>query len=236
MTNNDKPIVIFLIELRTRLIYSLIVFFVILSVLLLYANQLYTFLATPLLKILPQGHLIATQILSPFFVPFKLAFMVSFLAATPFFLYQLWIFISPALYLHERSLVWPSLFLSIILFYAGIAFAYFFIFPALFYFLANTAPPGIVVSPDISDYLDFTMRLLFIFGGLFEIPMLMVLLTALNVIMRERFSAYRPYAFICAFIIGMLFAPPDILSQTILAIPIYLLYEIGILAIRFVVK
>jgi sec-independent protein translocase protein TatC len=226
----------FLVELRSRLIYSLIVLFIVFALLLYFANNLYTWLALPLLKFLPQGHLIATQIVSPFFVPFKLAFMASILLVTPYFLYQLWAFISPALYGHERRLIWPFIFMSTFLFYAGIAFAYFIIFPLLFHFLAGIAPVGVVLSPDISEYLDFTIKLLLIFGTLFEIPMIMLLLVLTGVVSRERFIKMRAYAIVGAFIIGMLLAPPDVLSQTLLAIPIWLLYEIGILLTRFVGK
>jgi sec-independent protein translocase protein TatC len=223
----------FLIELRSRLIHSLIVLFFIFAVLLYFANNLYTWLAFPLLRFLPQGHLIATQIVSPFFVPFKLAFMASMLIGVPFFLYQLWAFIAPALYGHERRLVWPFLLVSAFLFYAGITFAYFIIFPALFHFLAQVVPEGVILSPDINAYLDFTIKLLLVFGGLFEIPIIMVLLVSTNVVTRPRFIKMRSYAIVAAFILGMLLAPPDVLSQVLLAIPIWLLYEMGILLSHF---
>lgn len=223
----------FLAELRSRLIYSLIVLFAIFAVLLYFANHLYTWLALPLLKFLPQGHLIATQIVSPFFVPFKLAFMASMLLAVPFFLYQLWAFISPALYGHERRQVWPFIFVSVFLFYAGIAFAYFVIFPMLFHFLAHIAPAGVMLSPDISEYLDFAIKLLLVFGGLFEIPIIMVLLVSTGIVTRARLIKWRSYAIVGAFIVGMLIAPPDVLSQTILAVPVWLLYEAGILMTRW---
>lgn len=224
----------FLIELRTRLVRSLIVLFIIFAVFLYFANNLYTYLALPLLKFLPQGHLIATEIVSPFFVPFKLAFMASMLVAVPFFLYQLWGFIAPALYGHEKRMVWPFLLFSAFLFYAGIAFAYGAIFPMLFHFLARVAPEGVVLSPDISEYLDFTMKLLLVFGCLFEIPMVMVLLIATNITSREWFIKMRSYAIVGSFVVGMLLAPPDVLSQTVLAIPIWLLYELGIILSRWV--
>jgi len=194
-----------------------------------FANHLYTLLALPLLKFLPQGHLIATEIVSPFFVPFKLAFMAAMFISVPFFLYQAWSFISPALYGHERKLIWPFLLMSIILFYCGLAFAYFVIFPMLFHFLANVAPQGVMLSPDISEYLDFTIKLLLVFGGLFEIPIVMVLLTSLGMVKHEKFVKMRSYAIVGSFVLGMLLAPPDVLSQTLLAVPIWMLYEIGIL-------
>src|SRR3990167_2191566 len=218
----------FLIELRTKLIYSLILLLILFTVLIYFANELYTLLALPLLKFLPQGHLIATQIVSPFFVPFKLAFWTAMLLAMPFFLYQLWMFIAPALYSNERKMVWSLLFISTGLFYAGIAFAYFVILAVLFQFLSHTAPQGVVLSPDIAEYLDFTMRLLLVFGALFEIPIAMTVLVSVNVLSRDRFVKMRSYAIVAAFVIGMLLAPPDVLSQTLMAIPICLLYEIGI--------
>lgn len=230
---NQQTAIQFFIELRSRLIYTLLVFIFLFAVLLYFASDLYTLLALPLLKFLPQGHLIATQIVSPFFVPFKLAFMAAMLLAAPFFLYQLWAFIAPALYGHERRLIWPFIFLSTILFYAGIAFAYFVIFPMLFHFLASIAPVGVTLAPDITAYLDFAIKLLLVFGALFEIPIAMVLLVSTNIVTRARFKAMRAYAIIGAFILGMLLAPPDVFSQTILAVPIWLLYEIGILLTHF---
>lgn len=226
----------FLVELRTRLIRSIIVLFAVFAVLTYFANTLYTWLALPLLKFLPQGHLIATQIVSPFFVPFKLAFMASMLLVVPYFVFQAWGFIAPALYVHERRLVWPFLLASSFLFYSGLAFAYFCIFPMLFHFLAGIAPVGVILSPDISEYLDFTIKLLLVFGGLFEIPMIMVLLVATNLVSRARLISMRSYAIVGAFILGMLLAPPDVLSQTILAVPIWLLYEAGLLLTRLVGK
>lgn len=228
-THNNPNVVHFLIELRSRLIYSLIVLMLLFAILLYFANHLYTWLALPLLKFLPQGHLIATQIVSPFFVPFKLAFMAAVLLAAPFFLYQTWAFVAPALYNYERRFVWPFLFTSVGLFYTGIAFAYFVIFPMLFQFLAGVVPDGVVLSPDINEYLDFTIKLALIFGALFEIPVAMFLLVSSGIVTRARFIKMRSYAIVGAFIVGMLLAPPDVFSQTILALPIWLLYEIGIL-------
>lgn len=224
----------FFVELRRRLIYFLLVLFTLLMVLLYFANSLYTLLAAPLLKYIPQGHLIATEIVSPFFVPFKLAFMLAFLLSMPFLLYQVWKFVAPALYLHERRIIWPFLIISCLLFYAGMSFAYFIIFPMLFHFLAKVAPQGVAFAPDIRAYLDFSTQLLLVFGVLFEIPIAMVVLVLSKLVTRQRLKAMRSYAIVCAFIIGMLFAPPDVISQTILAIPIWLLYEIGILLQQFV--
>lgn len=225
-----------LLELRGRLIRFLIILFLFFAILLYFSNNLYTLLALPLLKFLPQGHLIATQIVSPFFVPFKLAFMAAFLLSMPFFLYHLWAFVAPALYGHEKRLIWPFLLLSTGLFYAGLAFAYFIIFPLLFHFLATVVPNGVVLSPDITEYLNFTTKLLLIFGCLFEIPIVMLLLTLANIVTHQRFVKLRSYAIVGAFVVGMLLAPPDVLSQTLLAIPIWLLFEMGILLTRFARK
>jgi sec-independent protein translocase protein TatC len=199
-----------------------------------FANNLYTLLALPLLKHLPVGQgLIATNVVSPFFAPVELTFVASLFLAVPIILYQVWAFIAPALYQHERRLIWPLLFISVILFYVGVAFAYFVIFPLLFAFLTQTAPHGVLVSPDISQYLDFTLKLLFIFGSIFEVPVATILLILTGVTTRETLVKYRSYAIVAAFVIGMLLAPPDILSQTLLAIPLWLLFEMGIWLSRF---
>lgn len=226
----------FFIELRSRLINALIIFLIVFAILLYFANHLYTYLAKPLLKFLPAGHLIATQIVSPFFVPMKLALMVALLIVVPIFLYQSWAFIAPALYRHERRKIFPFLVLSTGLFYLGTAFAYFVIFPMLFHFLSKVAPEGVVLSPDISAYLDFTIKLLMSFGILFEIPMIMLLLVMLNLLTRRNFIQWRSYALVLSFVLGMLLAPPDVISQTILALPIFCLYEVGIFLCRFVAQ
>lgn len=224
----------YLIELRTRLLRCLVCLVAVFALLSYQANTLYTWLSFPLLHHLPSGHLIATQVVAPFFAPFKLAFLVAVLVCVPVFLYQMWQFISPALYGRERRWLWPFFMLSLMLFYAGVAFAYFFIFPLLFQFLAKATPVGVVLMPDMNDYLNFTTQLLLVFGVLFEIPMVMVLLVGLNVVTRERLLAWRSYAIVGAFILGMLVAPPDVLSQTLLALPMWGLYELGLLLTRWV--
>ncbi len=235
--NNEKSqAVYFLVELRAKLISSLCILMVFFAILTYFSNTIYSLLAQPLLKFIPEGHLIATQIMSPFFVPFKLAFCAALLLTMPVFLYQVWTFIAPALYGHERRLVWPLLLTSTSLFYGGIVFAYLAILPILFQFLVNTAPHGVMISPDITVYLNFTLGLLLSFGILFEIPIAMTILVSTNIITRQRFIAVRSYAIVGAFILGMLIAPPDVLSQTIIAIPICLLYELGIALSRFVKK
>lgn len=228
-TNFHQAVYLFA-EFRTRLIYSLIVLSLIFSVLLFFSNNLYHALALPLLKFLPQGHLIATKILSPFFVPFKLALMASLLLGAPFFLYQIWAFVAPALYGHERRMIWPFLLMSTILFYAGILFAYTIIFPMLFHFLSKLAPEGVILMPDIGEYLDFAIKLLLIFGSLFQIPILMICLVSIRLVTYERLVRFRSYAIVLAFVMGMLLAPPDVMSQFIVSIPICFLYEIGLIA------
>lgn len=231
-TSDHHHAIVLLVELRSRLISSLLVLGVVFAVLSYFANDLYSLLALPLLKFLPQGHLIATQLVSPFFVPFKLAFLTALVVTMPVFLHQFWSFISPALYGHEKRMVWPFLLLSVVLFYVGILFAYFAVFPMLFRFLAQTLPQGVVLSPDIGEYFDLTIKLMIIFGVLFEIPMVMLLLVSVGVVSREQFIKKRSYAFLGAFIVAMLLAPPDVLSMTLLAIPIWLLYEMGIVLTR----
>ncbi len=237
MNNENAAILRFLIELRKRLLNCLVALIIVFGVLLYFANDLYTLLALPLLKHLPQGHgLIATNVVAPFFVPFELTFVVTLFICVPVFLYQLWAFVAPALYKHERRWVWPLLLLSTLLFYFGIAFAYLVIFPILFKFFTQTAPQGVMVSPDISQYLDFTLKLFFIFGMMFEVPVAIILLIWSGITSREYLIKMRPYAVIAAFIIGMLLAPPDVLSQTLLAVPLWLLFEVGIFLARFLSK
>ncbi|HSW68781.1 MAG TPA: twin-arginine translocase subunit TatC [Gammaproteobacteria bacterium] len=234
MNENNRQLIQYLIELRSRLLKCLFILFVIFAILVCFSNELYTFLALPLLKNLPEGRgLIATNIVSSFFVPFELAFVTAIFASIPFFLYHLWAFIAPALYQRERRLMQPLLFISTLLFYLGAAFAYFIIFPILFAFFAHAAPAGVMLSPDISQYLDFTLKLFLIFGTLFEVPVIICLLVWANIVSREKFIKIRPYAIVSAFVMGMLLAPPDVLSQTLFAIPLWLLFEIGIMLSGF---
>lgn len=234
MKENHAAMLRFLIELRKRLIYSLLALGIIFGVLFYFANELYTLLAQPLLKHLPVGQgLIATNIVAPFFVPFELTFVIALFVTVPVFLYQLWAFIAPALYQHERRWVWPLLLISTLLFYLGVAFAYFVIFPIVFSFLVHTAPRGVLVSPDISQYLDFTLKLFFIFGAIFEVPVATILLIWTGVTTREKLIRMRPYAIVAAFVVGMLLGPPDVLSQTLLAVPLWMLFELGIFVAKF---
>ncbi|MDQ2993826.1 MAG: twin-arginine translocase subunit TatC [Pseudomonadota bacterium] len=219
----------YLHELRARLIQSLLVIGVLFVVCCLFANPLYHMLALPLLQQMPAGNnLIATQVAATLLVPFKFALIVAIVLAMPYLLYQFWSFIAPALYKQERRLLWSVLFASSTLFYMGIAFAYGVVFPLMFSFFISTAPTGVEVRPDISQYLDFTLSLFMAFGVIFEVPMLTWLLARLGVVTVEQLRAARPYVIVGAFIVGMLLSPPDVVSQIILAVPICLLYEMGL--------
>ena len=224
----------FLTELRKRLILSLLVLAILFFVTLYFSNQLYTWLALPLIKQLPQKHLIATNLMSAFFTPFELAFYVAIFLAMPVFLYHIWAFIAPALYPQEKRAIWPLLFGTIILFYLGILFAYAAIFPILFAFLAHAAPSGVQVMPDISQYLEFTLKLFLIFGVIFEIPVMVIVLVKTKMVTREKLIELRPYIIVSAFVMGMLIAPPDVLSQTLVALPLWWLYEFGLFLLRFI--
>jgi sec-independent protein translocase protein TatC len=232
--NDGANLFYFLSELRQRLIKSIFVLAFLFFILCYFSNDLYTVLAIPLLKNLPQGHgLIAINIVAPVFAPIELTFFITVFLTMPFFLYQLWGFVAPALYRHEKKLIWPLLFISVLLFYLGIAFAYFIILPILFAFVTHTAPSGVSVSPDMTEYLDFTLKLFFVSGVIFEIPIITILLVWAKVTTREQLIRVRPYIIVSAFILGMLLGPPDVLSQTLLALPMWLLFEAGILLSRF---
>ena len=195
-----------------------------------FANDLYQLLAMPLLESLPENSsMIATDVASPFFAPFKLTLVLSFFIAIPFVLYQIWGFIAPGLYRNEKKLVAPLLLSSTLLFYAGMAFAYFVVFPIAFAFFNSVAPEGVTVSTDISSYLNFVLKLFFAFGVSFEIPIAIILMCWTGVTDAKSLRAKRPYVVVGAFVVGMLLTPPDVISQTLLAIPMWLLFEIGII-------
>lgn len=227
---NDATLLHFLIELRRRLIHCVLLLLILFCGLIYFANQLYTLLALPLLKFLPhhQG-LIAINIAAPLFVPYELTFVSSIFLGVPFFLYQLWRFIAPALYKKEKRLLWPLLFGSTFLFYGGMSFAYFVVLPILFRLLTHTAPIGVMVSPDMTEYLNFTLKFLFIFGVIFEVPIIIIFLIWSGIVTRVQLQKFRPYMIVGAFIVGMLLAPPDVLSQTLVAIPLCVLFEMGML-------
>ena len=225
---DTQPLITHLIELRKRLLNCIISVIVIFLCLVYFANDIYHLVSAPLIKQLPQGStMIAT--------PIKLTFMVSLILSAPVILYQVWAFIAPALYKHERRLVVPLLVSSSLLFYIGMAFAYFVVFPLAFGFLANTAPEGVQVSTDIASYLSFVMALFMAFGVSFEVPVAIVLLCWMGITSPEDLRKKRPYVLVGAFVVGMLLTPPDVFSQTLLAIPMYCLFEIGVFFSRFYV-
>ncbi len=219
-----------LTEMRNRLIISVIAILVALIAIYPFANELYNFVAQPLLKHLPEGtSMIATQVTSPFMAPFKLSLVAAIFAAIPVILYQVWGFIAPGLYKHERRLVFPLLFMSIILFYLGAMFAYFVVFPLVFGFFTAMAPEGVTVMTDISSYLDFILKMFFAFGVVFEVPVLTIILVRSRIITSKKLAEKRPYVIVGAFAIGMLLTPPDVFSQTLLAVPMWLLFEMGLI-------
>ncbi len=218
-----------LIELRDRLLKSVLVIIVLLIPLFYFGNDLYTYLAEPLLKHMPEGtNMIATEVASPFLTPFKLSLVAAIFIAVPYLLYQAWSFIAPGLYQHERRLVVPLMFSSTMLFYAGVAFAYYVVFPLVFGFFIAVAPEGVAVMTDISSYLDFVLKLFIAFGIAFEVPIATILMCWTGMTTPEKLQAKRPYVIVGAFVIGMLMTPPDIISQTLLALPMWLLFEAGI--------
>ena len=226
-----------LLELRDRLLRSVVALIIIFVPLALVANELYEFLAKPLMEQLPEGtSMIATEPHAPFFVPFKFAFAVAFAIAIPYLMYQMWAFVAPGLYRHEKRMVFPLLVSSSVLFYLGIAFSYFVVFPLIFSFFANSAPEGVAVMTDISSYLGFVLKLFFAFGIAFEVPIATILLVKMGVTTPDSLAQKRPYIIIGAFILGMLLTPPDIFSQTMLAIPVWVLFEVGLYASRKMVK
>jgi len=235
---DELPFISHLIELRDRLLRIVLVVIVIFLGLVPFANWLFTQLAGPLMAHLPEGSsMVAIDVASPFFTPFKLALVLSIFIAMPVILYQLWAFIAPGLYQHERKRTLPLLVSSTALFYLGAAFAYFAVFPLVFAFLTSAAPQGVEVMTDISRYLDFVLTLLFAFGVAFEIPIAVVLLVWTGAVTPQALREKRAYVIVGAFVVGMLLTPPDIISQTLLALPMWLLFEIGVfLGERFAPK
>jgi len=230
MSSIQQPLISHLIELRNGLLKAIASVFIIFLGLVYFANDIYAYVSLPLKEQLPAGtSMIATGVTSSFFAPFKLTMMLSFFIAIPFVLHQIWSFIAPALYKHEKRLVLPMLFSSTVLFYAGIAFAYFLVFPVIFGFFTSVAPEGVTIATDIESYLDFVLKLFFAFGCAFEIPIAIILLCWAGVTTPNKLREKRPYVVVGAFVIGMLLTPPDIISQSMLAIPMLILYELGIL-------
>ncbi len=230
----DQPLIAHLIELRDRTIRVLIAVLLFFLCFIAFANDLYAYLAAPLQSLLPDGSsMIATQVASPFLAPFKLALYLSVYCAAPVILYQLWGFIAPGLYQNEKKIAAPLLVSSIILFYAGMAFAYFVVFPLVFGFFTTVGPTGVTVMTDIDAYLSFVLKLFLAFGLAFEIPIATMLLIKAGVASIETLKTKRPYVFIGCFVVGMLVTPPDMISQTLLAVPMWLLFEAGLIGARF---
>jgi len=225
----EQPLISHLLELRTRVTRMVIAILVLLVAFFPFGNDIYIFVAAPLMDVMPEGtSMIATQVASPFLTPFKLALVTAVFVAMPYLLHQLWSFIAPGLYQHEKRLAVPLLASSVILFYAGAAFAYFVVFPLVFAFLTSVAPEGVAVATDITAYLDFVLTLFFAFGISFEVPIATILLVLAGMTTPDKLAQKRPFVVVGAFVIGMLLTPPDVISQTLLAVPIWLLFEVGI--------
>lgn len=226
-----------LVELRDRLMHMVLAVLIVFIALFAFSEDIFTIAADPLLQLMPEGtSMIATGVTSPFLVPFKLVLLLSVLLTVPYLLHQIWAFIAPGLYRHEKRLAGPLLISSVLLFYCGIAFAYFVIFPILFAFFIGISPEGVEVMTDIGQYLDFIIAIFFAFGIAFEVPVATFLLIAAGATTPEKLAGKRPYIIIGAFFVGMLLTPPDVISQSLLAIPIWLLFELGLIMSRIFLK
>ena len=235
MNAEAQTLVEHLSELRRRLMYMAAGMLLCLVAAVPFANRLYTLAALPLMENLPAGaSMQAIDVVSPFFVPLKVAAMTAFLVSLPHTLYQLWAFVAPALYRHEKRLVLPLVTASVLLFFAGMAFCYFAVFPVMFKVLPATAPAGIQVAPDIGSYLSLIMGLFVAFGAAFEVPVLVVLLHRMGVVELSTLQSARPYVVVGAFVVAGILTPPDVLSQFLMAVPLLVLYEAGLLVCRFV--
>ena len=232
---NPESFVSHLIELRDRLLRSVIVVLIVFIPAAVFSGKLFTVLAAPMLSALStDGTMISTEVAGPFLVPLKFAFALSIAIAIPYLLYQIWSFIAPGLYDNEKRLAFPLLLSSTLLFYCGIAFAYFVVFPIMFSFFPSVAPMGIEVTPDINHYLGFVLKLFFAFGIAFEVPIATILLIKAGITTREKLASKRQYVVLGAFVVGMLLTPPDIFSQTMLAVPIWLLFELGLVMSKLI--
>lgn len=221
-----------LVELRSRLVKIAAAVLVLFVVLLPFANRIFNIVAQPLIDVLPSQQMIATDVASPLLTPFKLTFFVALFLAMPVVLYQVWAFVAPGLYRREKRFAFPLLGSSILLFYMGIAFAYFVVFPLIFGFFTSITPPGVEMMTDISSYLDFIIKIIMAFGVAFEVPVATVLIVWTGLTTPAKLAKARPYVFLSCFVIGMLLTPPDVISQTMLAVPVYILYELGLLFSR----
>jgi len=226
-----------LVELRDRLLRCVIAIVLVFICLFPWARDIYSMLAKPLLASLPAGgQLIATEVTAPFFVPIKVTMMAALVIALPYLLYQIWAFVAPGLYAHEKKLVMPLVTTSTVLFLCGMAFAYFLVFPIVFHFMVSVAPEGVAVMTDISKYLDFVLTLFIAFGVTFEVPVAVVILVRMGMVSVAKLREIRPYVVVGAFVIGAIFTPPDVVSQFMLAVPLWVLYEIGIIVAQWAGK
>jgi sec-independent protein translocase protein TatC len=226
-----------LMELRDRLLKSLIAIGIVFACLFAWASELYDLLAYPLVHSLPEGSkMIATGVITPFLIPVKVAAMVAFLVVLPYVLYQAWAFVAPGLYSHEKKLVLPLVVASTFLFLVGIAFCYFLVFGVVFRFVASVAPASIAVAPDIEQYLNFVLTMFLAFGVTFEVPIAVILLARMGIVTIEQLKGARPYFVVGAFVVAAVVTPPDVISQLLLAVPMCLLYEVGLFASRYFVK
>ena len=233
----EQPLISHLIELRDRILRCLLVVLVVFLCLFPFANEIYTFVASPLLDVLPEGaEMIATQVTSPFFAPFKLSFFAAVFLSVPFLLHQIWAFIAPGLYKNEIKTAFPILVSSLILFYLGVAFSYFIVLGFIFGFFTSVAPDGVVIMTDITEYLNFVLLMFFAFGLTFEIPIATVLLIISGATTPEKLTQKRPYVVIGCFVAGMLLTPADPFSQSMLAIPMWMLFEAGVIAGKIIYK
>jgi len=231
--SQQETFIVHLIELRDRLLRMVIGFLLVFICLFPFANKLYTLLAQPLLARLPAGgHLIATAVTTPFFVPMKVAMLAAVVLSLPYTLYQAWSFVAPGLYAHEKRFVLPLVAASTVLFLVGMAFAYFLVFPVVFGFIVGVAPAGVMVMTDIGNYLDFVITLFVAFGIAFEVPIVVVVLVKFGWVSVKQLNEVRSYVIVGAFVLGAIFTPPDVVSQIMLAVPLWLLYEAGIMAAR----
>ncbi len=227
--NSNESLVSHLVELRARLLNIAVALLLVFICLFPWASDLYALLAQPLLAKLPRGgQMIATDVTTPFFVPLKVAMMAALLIALPYVLHQIWRFVAPGLYAHEKRLVVPLIFASTLLFFCGMAFAYFIVFPVVFGFIVAAAPEGVIVMTDIDKYLGFVLGMFLAFGITFQVPVAVVLLVRMRVVSVEKLREIRSYVIVGAFIVGAIFTPPDVVSQFMLAVPLWLLYEAGI--------
>ncbi|MBU0689876.1 MAG: twin-arginine translocase subunit TatC [Gammaproteobacteria bacterium] len=233
--SKSETLIAHLVELRSRLLNSFLAWLLVFICLFPWASDLYALLAQPMLAKLPQGgQMIATDVTTPFFVPLKVAMMAAFVIALPFILFQLWRFVAPGLYSHEKKLVLPLIMVSTLLFFCGMAFAYFAVFPVVFGFITAAAPVGVAVMTDIDKYLSFVMGMFLAFGITFEVPVAVVILVRMGMVSVEKLREFRSYVIVGAFVVAAIVTPPDVVSQFMLAIPLWILYEAGIVVAAWI--